>query len=128
MATDIELIHVFEDTQKQVREREDLKAATEKMLAGTRLYLRKFNAVLCPEKSRDIPIEVLQDTTFHCAWKLQQEWAGSRVAVLNFANAYSPGGGVTVGARAQEECLCRSSNLYNALTLPYLRENYYKWN
>ena len=29
---------------------------------------------------------------------------------------------------AQEECLCRSSNLYSALTLPYLQRNYYEWN
>ena len=51
-----------------------------------------------------------------------------RIAVLNFANAYSPGGGVRQGAMAQEECLCRSSNLYAALTMRYLSRNYYKWN
>ena len=48
--------------------------------------------------------------------------------MLNFANAYSPGGGVANGVMAQEECLCRSSNLYQALTIPYLLKNYYKWN
>ena len=51
-----------------------------------------------------------------------------RTAVLNFANAYHPGGGVKYGDMAQEECLCRSSNLYSALTQPYLLRNYYKWN
>ena len=69
---------------------------------------------------------MVEDTTFHCARRFAE--AGRRVAALNFANAYNPGGGVRHGAMAQEECLCRSSNLYCALTLPYLLKNYYKNN
>ncbi|KAH7906429.1 hypothetical protein BJ138DRAFT_587711 [Hygrophoropsis aurantiaca] len=38
-----------------------------------------------------------------------------RIAVLNFANALNPGGGVLVGAQAQEESLARSSTLYPCL-------------
>ncbi|KAJ7103920.1 hypothetical protein C8R44DRAFT_682091 [Mycena epipterygia] len=41
-----------------------------------------------------------------------------RPAVLNFASATSPGGGFLYGARAQEETLARSSNLYSALASP----------
>ncbi|KAJ7097146.1 hypothetical protein B0H15DRAFT_32856 [Mycena belliarum] len=41
-----------------------------------------------------------------------------RPAVLNFASATSPGGGFLFGARAQEETLARSSNLYSALAAP----------
>jgi uncharacterized protein (TIGR02452 family) len=37
------------------------------------------------------------------------------VAALNFASARKPGGGVTSGARAQEEDLARASGLYEAL-------------
>ena len=135
MSLRIARIGVFEDTQRKCREDPDLRRATVKMQAETLLYLREFGAVDPREKSREPDIEICEDTTFHCAKRLINE-AGAdsseeqkvKTAVLNFANAYHPGGGVTNGAMAQEECLCRSSNLYSALTLPYLIHNYYKWN
>ncbi|MBQ6375148.1 MAG: TIGR02452 family protein [Clostridia bacterium] len=119
------LIRCFMDTQRTVRENDALAAATLRMQAGTILYLPGFAAIGPAEKSRDLPLTVVEDTTFHCAGELAAE---GRVAVLNFANAYRPGGGVANGAMAQEECLCRSSNLYSALTIPYLLRNYYKHN
>ena len=128
------LMEVFRDTQQKYRDDPDLRSATVKMQAETLLYLKDFEAVDPREKSLEPDIEILEDTTFHCAKRLMDETdadSGSRkvrTAVLNFANAYHPGGGVTNGAMAQEECLCRSSNLYSALTLPYILINYYKWN
>lgn len=44
-----------------------------------------------------------------------QKNSGKPVLVLNFANPVNPGGGVRVGARAQEEDLCRKSSLLLSL-------------
>ena len=135
MTAPISLITAFDDTQRKCRDYPELRKATVKMQAQTLLYLKEYTAVDPQEKSSEPNIEICEDTTFHCAQRLMNEISTDlsleqnlRTAVLNFANAYHPGGGVKNGAMAQEECLCRSSNLYSALTLPYLLRNYYKWN
>ena len=135
MTASISLITAFDDTQRKCRDYPELRKATVKMQAQTLLYLKEYTAVDPQEKSSEPNIEICEDTTFHCAQRLMNEISTDlsleqnlRTAVLNFANAYHPGGGVKNGAMAQEECLCRSSNLYSALTLPYLLRNYYKWN
>lgn len=49
-----------------------------------------------------------------------------KIAVLNFANYYTPGGGVIDGCKAQEESLCRISTLYahlEKLRIPFYENN-----
>ena len=66
--------------------------------------------------------KVLEVDSFHCARMMAAEGL-ENILVLNFANPVSPGGGVTRGAIAQEEDLCRHSTLYFSLlsseALPY---------
>ena len=47
--------------------------------------------------------------------------------MLIFANPHYAGGGVEHGAMAQEECLCRSSNLYPCLFAPCAQAEYYQF-
>lgn len=53
------------------------------------------------------------------------KFAEGKTAVLNFASYKHPGGGFLAGSKAQEECLCHESFLYNVLReFPF----YYKQN
>ena len=48
-----------------------------------------------------------------------------KTAVLNFASYKDPGGLFMKGSKAQEECLCHASNLYNVLAR---QKAFYEWN
>lgn len=48
-----------------------------------------------------------------------------KTAVLNFASYKNPGGMFINGSKAQEECLCHESFLYNVLKE---KDDYYDWN
>ncbi|MDO4199443.1 MAG: TIGR02452 family protein [Clostridia bacterium] len=48
------------------------------------------------------------------------------VSLLNFANYYEPGGGVIQGCTAQEESLCRMTDLYPHLATKEMKENFYQ--
>lgn len=55
-------------------------------------------------------------------------YADGITAVLNFASYKYPGGGFMAGSRAQEECLCHESFLYNVLSSERLQKEFYDWN
>ncbi|MBQ2955828.1 MAG: TIGR02452 family protein [Clostridia bacterium] len=126
MAAPFVLREAFIDTQIHLKNNPELIRRTPVMQSASRLFLDDFSAVGPETKSKVPVIHVQENTSFRCAQALVSP--GKRTAVLNFANAYVPGGGVKEGAPAQEECLCRTSNLYEALTLPYFLRHYYKWN
>lgn len=67
-------------------------------------------------------ITITKDRSFTAAMKNKNSF--DKIAVLNFANAFHPGGGVKRGCTAQEESLCRISTLYPVISSDELSDFY----
>ena len=122
-----ELISCFQDTIKMSED--ELQDATLEAIDNTCVLKENINEevfensnVKIEERPEDADVFVEVNTTFATAKEYLQD---GKVAVLNFANPIRPGGGVQNGAIAQEECLCRSSNLYCCLREEKVFEDYY---
>ena len=118
MARD-ENVKIFQDTEKRVKEDPGLQEAVKRSVAEQVLIPEMMEVMdLMPEliQNRD---RYEQDAEIIVSKKRSYEAAagypGERVCVHNFASATNPGGGVTKGSSAQEECLCRCSTLYFCL-------------
>ena len=103
-------IEVFEDTMKHYKSNPTLKAAVSNSVAN-----QKFTAA---DETVELPQCAGYTPTVTVSGKRSLEAAveytkqGMKTCVLNFASASNPGGGVTLGASAQEESICRCSTLY----------------
>ena len=62
-------------------------------------------------------VEIIEGDSFDVALTLKNERKYKNVAVLNMANQTSPGGGFLQGCSAQEESLCRRSNLFDSINI-----------
>lgn len=77
-------------------------------------YYGRWKPVEVPHND-NMEIIITDEDSFGCVISHQSEFGGKRVLVLNYANPFTPGGGVRKGCRAQEEDLCRRSDLLQAL-------------
>lgn len=128
MATNEQLIEVFEDTMKWIQEDRELANAVQTSIQGTHLCMEGQTPKLPkPEQEEPMQVTVTWSRSFEAAARLLTEHPDWRTAVHNFASATNPGGGVAHGSRAQEESLCRLSTLYPVLSDKSLWNPYYKF-
>ena len=111
-----ENVKVFQDTERLVKERKALSEAV-KYSTKNQILIPEYMQVadMMPGRGERSLVDgqageivVSKKRTYEAA----AAYKGKKVCVHNFASATNPGGGVTKGSSAQEECLCRCSTLY----------------
>ena len=122
------LILNFADTQEFYTNNPVLKDAVKFGIEHTKLYKADDYPIL-PEVHKKLGLTLtLNLKSFQAAMKFHRAMPDKKIAVLNFASAIRPGGGVFSGSRAQEESLCRCSTLYPLIDQEWLKEKYYNPN
>lgn len=118
-------IEIFEDTEKLCKMNERLKCSIQNSRENQTLILENDmileDEINLEKYKNPAKVVVSQKRSFEAA----REYSDKKVCVLNFASATNPGGGVTKGSSAQEECLCRCSTLYFSLNTKDMWQGFY---
>ena len=114
------MVEVFEQTRNLSNTQ--FKEATELVKQQTFVYeeLKKYK-----KEKKGTAVEFISGGTVETGYNSADE---HRTAVLNFADAITPGGLVLVGGTTQEENICRCTNLYESITTGRCVTDYYRAN
>lgn len=126
MSTRVQRIEVFQDTMDWIKKDKDLEESIVRAKKKTKVFWEDDYPVFEVKGIYNTKITVTMNRSYEAAMLLHKEQPDSKIAVMNFANAFHAGGGVTSGCSAQEECLCRTSTLYPLLHRRSLRDTFYK--
>lgn len=115
---------VFKDTEQQCKTNPRLRQSIAEATAKQKIY-RQDDPLPAPDPAR-FPNPAKLTITKNRTLQAAKKYRGSKVAVLNFANPRYPGGSVASGSAAQEEALCRCSDLYFSLNTEQMKQGFYE--
>jgi uncharacterized protein (TIGR02452 family) len=116
-------VNIFDDTMDWIKKNKVLNEAVVASISNQKLYLENKNVEVSDNPGKSCATVVSTKRSFEAAAEYAR--SGKKVCVLNFASATNPGGGVTRGSSAQEECLCKCSTLYPCLNEKTLWNGFY---
>ena len=115
-------VEVFKDTLDVIKNSEKLTKSLEETLKNQKLILANERIDnKCNDRANDAKVVLSKKRTLEAAGA----YKGKKVCVHNFASATNPGGGVTRGSNAQEECICRCTDLYLCLNTDEFKDKFY---
>ena len=116
-------VFIFRDTERLCKSNTILVEAINYSVQNQKLILESESMPKCDKKKYENKAEII--ISGKRSYEAAGKYKGQRVCVHNFASASNPGGGVTKGASAQEECLCRCSSLYFCLNTQKMWDGFY---